>query len=73
MCLAIPGRVEEIFDDNYATVNFGGIKKRICVDLTPNVKVGEYVNVHVGFAINTIDEQQAKETLRVINEAYSNP
>lgn len=73
MCLAIPGRVEKIFDDNYATVNFGGIKKRICIDLTPNVGVGEYVNVHVGFAINKIDEKQAKETLRVINEAYSNP
>lgn len=73
MCLAIPGKVEKIFDDNYATVNFGGIKKRICIDLTPDVKAGDYVNVHVGFAINKIDEHQARETLRIINEAYSHP
>lgn len=70
MCLAIPGRVEKIFDDNYATVDFGGISKKICVDLVKDVKVGDYVNVHVGFAINKIDERHAKENLRFIKEAY---
>ncbi|MBL7130544.1 MAG: HypC/HybG/HupF family hydrogenase formation chaperone [Candidatus Omnitrophica bacterium] len=71
MCLAIPGKVEKISDSNYATVDFGGIKKQVCLDLLSDVKVGEYVNVHVGFAINKIDEKQARENLKFINEAYS--
>ncbi|MFC1755653.1 HypC/HybG/HupF family hydrogenase formation chaperone, partial [Thermoproteota archaeon] len=49
MCLAIPGRVVEIFKDKYAMVDFGGIKKKVCVDFIEDLKVGEYVNVHVGF------------------------
>ncbi|MFC1645860.1 HypC/HybG/HupF family hydrogenase formation chaperone [Candidatus Omnitrophota bacterium] len=71
MCLAIPGKVEKIQDNNYATVNFGGIKKQICLDLLNDVKVGDYVNVHVGFAINKIDEKQAEENLKFIKDAYS--
>ncbi|MDD5005828.1 MAG: HypC/HybG/HupF family hydrogenase formation chaperone [Candidatus Omnitrophica bacterium] len=71
MCLAIPGKVEKILDNNYALVDFSGIKKEVCIDFLRDVKVGDYVNVHVGFAINKIDEKQAKENLRYINEAYS--
>jgi hydrogenase expression/formation protein HypC len=71
MCLAIPGKIEKILEDNYALADFGGVKKKVCVDLIKDIKVGEYVNVHVGFAINKIDEKQAKENLKVIREAGS--
>ena len=66
MCLAIPGRVEEITTDGMikiGRVNFGGVVKRVCLDYVPEIKVGEYAIVHVGFAISVIDEQTAKETL----------
>jgi hydrogenase expression/formation protein HypC len=69
MCLAIPGKIEKILEDNYAIADFGGVKKRICLDFLKGVKVGDYVNVHVGFAINKISEKDAKENLRIINEA----
>ena len=68
MCLAIPGRIQKILSDNYASVDFGGIKKNVCIDYIKDAKVGDYVNVHVGFAINKIDEKQAKENLRIIRE-----
>lgn len=68
MCLAVPGRVEKIFDDNHALVDFDGVKKRVCIDLITGVQVGDYVNVHVGFAINKIDKKQALETLQIIKE-----
>ena len=71
MCLAIPGKVEKMLDNNYALVNFAGIKKNICLDLVEGIKVGDYVNVHVGFAINKIDEKEARDNLKFINEAYS--
>ncbi len=71
MCLAIPGKVEEI--DTTASplmgkVNFGGIKKEICLELVPDVKVGEYVIVHVGFAISTMDESEALDTIKLLKE-----
>lgn len=71
MCLAIPGEVLSI--DHSAKpvmgkVNFGGIQKQVCLDWTPDVKEGEYVIVHVGFAISTMDEEEAKETLKMIEE-----
>ena len=66
MCLAIPGRVEEITSDGVirmGRVNFGGVVKRVCLDYVPEVEVGDYTIVHVGFAIAKIDEQTAKQTL----------
>jgi len=66
MCLAIPGRVEEILDENglrMGRVNFGGVVKRVCLDYVPEVGVGDYTLVHVGFAISKIDEETAKQTL----------
>jgi hydrogenase expression/formation protein HypC len=66
MCLAIPGRVEEITTDGLirmGRVNFGGVVKRVCLDYVPEIKVGDYAIVHVGFAISVIDEQTAQETL----------
>src|ERR1700747_1260343 len=66
MCLAIPGRVEEISTDGLirmGRVNFGGVVKRVCLDYVPEIAVGDYTIVHVGFAISKIDEKTAQETL----------
>ena len=66
MCLAIPGRVEEITTDGVirlGRVNFGGVVKRVCLDYVPEIAVGDYAIVHVGFAISKIDEKTAQETL----------
>jgi hydrogenase expression/formation protein HypC len=66
MCLAIPGRVEEISTDGLIRVgrmNFGGVVKRVCLDYVPEIVVGDYAIVHVGFAISRIDEASALETL----------
>lgn len=66
MCLAIPGQVEEIFLEGnlkMAKVNFGGIRRAVCLDYTPEAKQGDYVLVHVGFSITMIDEEEAKRTL----------
>jgi hydrogenase expression/formation protein HypC len=70
MCLAIPGKVIEIeasVSPVMGKVSFGGIKKEVCLELVPEVKVGNYVIVHVGFAINLIDEDEAEETLKLID------
>ena len=67
MCLAVPGKIESIdaTDPIFRSgkVNFGGILKRINLAYVPEANVGDYVLVHVGFAISTIDEQEAQETL----------
>jgi hydrogenase expression/formation protein HypC len=71
MCLAIPGKVEEIItegDLRVGRVNFGGIVKRVCLDYVPDVEVGDYTIVHAGFAISKIDEQSARETLALFEE-----
>jgi hydrogenase expression/formation protein HypC len=67
MCLAIPGRVEEVGSENglrMGRVNFGGVVKRVCLDYVPEVGVGDYAIVHVGFAISKIDEETAEQTLK---------
>ena len=66
MCLAIPGKVEEIATEGelrIGRVNFGGVVKRVCLDYVPEIVVGDYTIVHVGFAISRIDEATARETL----------
>jgi hydrogenase expression/formation protein HypC len=68
MCLAIPGQVEEIFDQDdlrMARVNFGGIKRSVCLQCV-DATVGEYVLVHVGFAISVIDQEEAERTLQML-------
>jgi len=68
MCLAIPGKVLEIEnsgDPRMGTARFGGIRKRICLAWLPDVKVGDYVIVHVGFAISRMDETEAMKTLKL--------
>lgn len=71
MCLAIPGKVLDIdtsVQPTMGTVSFGGIQKRVCLEWTPEVAVGDYVIVHVGFAISKMDETEAMETLKLIEE-----
>jgi hydrogenase expression/formation protein HypC len=67
MCLAVPGLVESI-DGDYADVDFGGVRKRVCVSLLPSVKEGEYVIVHTGYAIERIDEEEARKRLELWDE-----
>ena len=71
MCLAIPGKVLEIdstVSPVMGKVSFGGVNKEICLELVPEVKIGEYVIVHVGFAISKMDEAEAQETLKLFEE-----
>ncbi|MEO1369650.1 MAG: HypC/HybG/HupF family hydrogenase formation chaperone [Acidobacteriota bacterium] len=71
MCLAVPGRIEKIYPDKgtrMARLDFGGIKKEVCLAYLPDAQVGEYAIVHVGFAISRIDEASAAETLRHFRE-----
>ena len=67
MCLAVPGRVESIFEDNgtrMGKVDFGGVVKNVCLAYLPDLQVGDYTIVHVGFAISRIDEATAEETIK---------
>lgn len=71
MCLAIPGKVLEINTSAQPVmgkVSFGGIVKDICLEWVPDVRIGQYVIVHVGFALSTMDEQEALETIKLIEE-----
>ena len=67
MCLAVPARILEINGDR-AVADFGGVKREIMVNLLSCVKVGDYVIVHTGFAIEILDEKEALETLRLWRE-----
>jgi hydrogenase expression/formation protein HypC len=67
MCLAIPGKVISI-DGTEGTVDFGGVTQKVRVDLIQNLKIGDYVIVHTGFAIERLDKEDALETLRLWRE-----
>ena len=71
MCLGIPGKIVETFQRDelpMAKVEFGGIIKDICLAYTPDAQPGQYVLVHVGFAINEIDEAEAQEIFQYIEQ-----
>ena len=71
MCLAVPGKVVEILGDGelrMGKVDFAGVQRQACLAYVPEVQLGDYVLVHVGFAISRIDEQQAMETLAALRE-----
>jgi hydrogenase expression/formation protein HypC len=71
MCLGIPGKVLEVFEKDglaMGKVEFGGIAKDICLAYTPEVRVGQYVLVHVGFAISVIDEAEAEEVFSYLEQ-----
>ena len=67
MCLAVPVKVVSI-NGSEAEVDFGGVKRRVSIMLTPEVKVGQYVLLHTGYSISVIDEDEAEETLKLFEE-----
>ena len=75
MCLAIPGKIVEIVDeeDQLAKVEVGGVKRTINIGMLDRgeVRVGDYVLIHVGFAMSKIDEKEAEQTLRLLEEMGS--
>jgi len=71
MCLAIPGKVVETFTANgmhMARVQFGGVVREACLEYVPETEVGQYVLVHVGFAISRVDEEEAHRTYAALAE-----
>lgn len=72
MCLAIPGKIEEIVDaeNHIAKVNVSGVKRNVNISMleSEDARVGDYVLIHVGFAMSKIDEKEAEETLRLLRE-----
>lgn len=68
MCLAIPVEIIEILDNEQAIANCGGIHKTIVTSLVDNVRVGDYVILHVGYALSKLDKEQAHKTLALLQE-----
>ena len=72
MCLGVPGKILEMWDDptgiKMGRVSFGGIVKEVCLATTPEAELGQYVVVHVGFAISTLDEEEAQRVLGYLEE-----
>ncbi len=73
MCLAIPGKIVEITDveNQIAKVEIGGVRRGVCIGMLDDIKIGDYVLVHVGFAMSKVDEKEAEETLRLLQELGS--
>ncbi|MDP2833221.1 MAG: HypC/HybG/HupF family hydrogenase formation chaperone [Pseudomonadota bacterium] len=69
MCLAIPARVVEIKENDQAIVDLGGVRKDISLALVEGVVVGDYVIVHVGYALTLLDPEEAEKTLALMAEA----
>ena len=72
MCLAIPAQVKSI-DGYLAEVEIGGVTRQASLQLTPEAKVGDYVLLHTGYAINVIDLVEAEETLKLLEEIANQP
>ena len=71
MCLGIPGKVTEIYEANgtrMGKLDFGGVAKEVCLAYLPDIQIGDYAIVHVGFAITQLDEQSAQESLALFRE-----
>ncbi len=70
MCLAIPGKIVEITDaeNSIAKIEIGGVRRGVNIGMLDDLKIGDYVLVHVGFAMSKVDEQEAEETLRLLQE-----
>jgi len=71
MCLAVPGKIIDIYSSNGMTmgrVDFGGIIRETCLDFVPEAKIGDYTVIHVGFAISLLSEDEAQKTLDLLRE-----
>jgi len=69
MCLAIPIRVEDLLGDDMARVTLGGVSKLVSIALVEDVRVGDYLLIHVGYALARLDPDEAEETLALMREA----
>jgi hydrogenase expression/formation protein HypC len=67
MCLAVPALIKSI-ENKEAEAEIGGISRRISLRLTPEAKIGDYVIVHTGYAINILDQKEAEETLKILRQ-----
>jgi hydrogenase expression/formation protein HypC len=71
MCLAVPGKILEIYETNgllMGKIDFGGVTREVCLSYVPEAEIGDYTIIHVGFALNLIDEQDALETLSLLDQ-----
>ena len=71
MCLGIPGKVIEIYEIDgtlMSKVDFDGVTQEVCIATTPDAHLGDYVLVHVGFALNLLSDQEASETLKILKD-----
>jgi len=70
MCLAVPGKIIKINKNHSADIDFGGVVRSAQLDFLPDARTGEYVIVHAGFAIQKLDRKDAKETIKLLKEAF---
>lgn len=71
MCLGVPGKITEIYQANdlmMGKIDFGGVVREVCLSYVPEAKIGDYALIHVGFALNLLSEEEAKETLDLLNQ-----
>ena len=71
MCLAVPGKIIEIYTANglrMGKVDFGGVYREACLEYVPDAQVGDYTIIHVGFALNRLDEREAQASLALLKE-----
>lgn len=71
MCLGVPGKILKIYEENsikMSDVDFNGVTMKVCLETTPQARVGNYVIVHAGFAINLLEESEALETLAMLDQ-----
>jgi len=73
MCIAFPGKILSIDQDNFAIVDIGGTRREVCLDLVDEeVTIGDYVISHAGYAMQKVDEESAKEKLDLLKELIEN-
>ncbi len=71
MCLGVPGKIIEIYEVSglkMGKIDFGGVTREACLEYVPEAQIGDYTLIHVGFALNLISEEEAKETLQLLNQ-----
>ena len=71
MCLGIPGKIISIYDNHgtkMAKIDFGGVSREACIEVIPEAKPGDWTIVHAGFALNLLSEEEARETLDILQE-----
>jgi hydrogenase expression/formation protein HypC len=71
MCLGIPGKVIELYESNgmkMAKIDFGGVVKEACMEYLPEIKLGDYTIIHVGFGISILNEGEAAETMEMLKQ-----